>query len=159
MLEKLLYEIRSRELAQASLAELVRINKTLHSSLKANWAGIFVIDFEKELARAIVFEGKEKPKNCMFSDRNTNNISAMAVGDIDAVIIPDIAKSQTGMHAECFDKTKSALLVPIANIQTGERIGIINVQSAKKEAFVPQELFLTQEIAFHIALLIEHMAG
>jgi putative methionine-R-sulfoxide reductase with GAF domain len=157
MLEQLLQEIRNREMTQEALTELKRINTTLHGSLKATWTGIFGISFEKDCADAIVHEGKEKPQCHPFKLRNENNIAAMGVGDIDALIIPDVKKLEENSCKECFKNIKSAMLVPIADIRTGERIGLINAQSDKKNKFSPEELFLTQEIAFHIAPLVHQV--
>ncbi len=159
MLQKLLEEIRNREMTQEALTELRRINATLHESLKASWTGIFRLDYEKDAARVLVCEGDGDMPEHPFSDRNKNNIAAMGVGDIDAVMIPDLKKPSTGMNAECQKNAKSAMLVPIANMNTGERIGLIYIEGKKKNAFLPTELFLTQEIAFHIAPLVMQVNG
>jgi hypothetical protein len=157
MLEKLLEEIRNRGMTQEALTELTRINATLHKSLKASFTGILKIDFEKDQAEILISEGKGDSKETPFRLRNENNIAAMGVGDIDALIIPDTKNPQTDMSGDFLKEAKSIMLVPIANIHTGERIGIINVQSTKKDAFPPEELFLTQEIAFHIAPLVQQV--
>ena len=135
-------EIRAALSGADSRAEKTRrIAELIRRAGDYRWVGIYVVEVE-EIA-AIAWTGKEAPAYPRFPVGK--GLCGAAVASRATVVVGDVTKDPR--YLSTFGDTGSEIIVPVLRPPTGVVLGLIDVESARRDAFSAEDCTLLEECA------------
>jgi GAF domain-containing protein len=131
--------------ATAAMTQVVRLLKD--GMADYTWVGIYLLDGNELVLGPYV--GKPSPHTRIPLGRG---ICGAAAAEKSAIIVDDV--NEDPRYLACSVDTKSEIVVPI--MQDGEVYGEIDIDSDRRAAFGPDDLWLLEPVA---ALLADRLAG
>lgn len=131
--------------ATTAMTQVVRLLKD--GMADYTWVGIYLLDGNELVLGPYV--GKPSPHTRIPLGRG---ICGAAAAEKSAIIVDDV--NEDPRYLACSVDTKSEIVVPI--MQDGEVYGEIDIDSDRRAAFGPDDLWLLEPVA---ALLADRLAG
>ncbi len=157
---ELLSKIGQDITAKIDISEITNIvHQNLEKLIDATYFGIGIYDGVSELKFKNVIERKHVLSEITISINEHHSVAAYCFNNFKEILINDIEKDYKQyikklpypIHGEM---TNSLIYLPLAS--KGEKLGVLTVQSYKKNAYTEHDLFILKSLASYVSIALSN---